>query len=49
VLELPEVREKMIAQGQTPIGNSPEEAAANQRADVAKWGALFKGFGIKID
>jgi tripartite-type tricarboxylate transporter receptor subunit TctC len=49
VLTLPEVREKMIAQGQTPIGNTPDEAAAGQRADVAKWGALIKGFGIRID
>src|SRR5690606_7072960 len=27
VMQRPEVREKMIAQGQTPIGNTPEEAA----------------------
>src|SRR5688572_18092056 len=44
VLALPEVKDRMIAQGQTPIGNSPEEAAANQRSDVAKWGALINGF-----
>jgi tripartite-type tricarboxylate transporter receptor subunit TctC len=49
VLALPEVRERMLAQGQTPIGNTPEEAAANQRADVAKWGALISGFGLKIE
>lgn len=48
VMQLPQVRERMIAQGQTPIGNSPAEAAANQRADVEKWGALIKGFGLKI-
>ena len=49
VLDQPEVREKLLAQGQTPIGNTPDEAAAAQAADVAKWGALIKGFGIKID
>jgi tripartite-type tricarboxylate transporter receptor subunit TctC len=49
VLALPEVRDRMLAQGQTPIGNSPEEAAANQRADVEKWGALIHGFGLKIE
>ena len=49
VLALPEVRERMLAQGQTPIGNTPEEAAANQRSDVAKWGALINGFGLRIE
>ena len=49
VMSLPEVRERMIAQGQTPIGNSPDEAAAAQRADVAKWGALINGFGLKLE
>jgi tripartite-type tricarboxylate transporter receptor subunit TctC len=49
VLQLPEVREKMIAQGQTPIGNSPDEFAAAQRSDVEKWGALIRGFGLRLD
>ncbi|HYD55575.1 MAG TPA: tripartite tricarboxylate transporter substrate-binding protein, partial [Burkholderiales bacterium] len=48
VMALPEVRERMIAQGQTPIGNTPDEAAAAQRSDVQKWGELIKGFGLKI-
>jgi tripartite-type tricarboxylate transporter receptor subunit TctC len=49
VLALPEVRERMIAQGQTPIGNTPEEAASNQRSDVDKWGSLINGFGLKLE
>jgi len=49
VLQLPEVREKMIAQGQTPIGNTPDQFAAAQRSDVEKWGALIRGFGLKLD
>ena len=49
VLQLPEVREKMIAQGQTPIGNSPDEFLAAQRSDVEKWGALIRGFGLRLD
>ena len=49
VLQLPEVRERMIAQGQTPIGNTPDEFAAAQRGDVEKWGALIRGFGLKLD
>jgi tripartite-type tricarboxylate transporter receptor subunit TctC len=49
VMSLPEVRERMVAQGQTPIGNSPDEAANAQRSDVEKWGALINGFGLKIE
>jgi tripartite-type tricarboxylate transporter receptor subunit TctC len=49
VLGLPEVREKMIAQGQTPVGNTPEEFAANVRADLPKWEALIKASGAKIE
>jgi tripartite-type tricarboxylate transporter receptor subunit TctC len=49
VINLPEVREKMLAQGQTPIGNTPDEFAANQRSDTLKWDALLRVFDIKID
>jgi tripartite-type tricarboxylate transporter receptor subunit TctC len=37
----------MVAQGQTPVGNTPEEFAANVRADLPKWGALIRDSGAK--
>ena len=49
VINLPEVRDKMVAQGQTPVGNTPEEFAANLRADFPKWDALIKASGAKIE
>jgi tripartite-type tricarboxylate transporter receptor subunit TctC len=49
VIALPEVREKMVAQGQTPVGNTPEEFMANVRADLPRWGALIKASGAKIE
>ena len=49
VIGLPEVRERMVAQGQTPVGNTPEEFAANVRADLPKWEALIKASGAKIE
>jgi tripartite-type tricarboxylate transporter receptor subunit TctC len=49
VLALPEVRERMVAQGQTPVGNTPEEFAANVRADLPKWEALIKASGAKLE
>ena len=49
VINLPEVRERMVAQGQTPVGNTPEEFNANVRADLPKWDALIKASGAKIE
>jgi tripartite-type tricarboxylate transporter receptor subunit TctC len=49
VINLPEVREKMVAQGQTPVGNTPEEFVANVKVDLPKWDALIKASGAKIE
>ncbi|MEO8145296.1 MAG: tripartite tricarboxylate transporter substrate binding protein [Betaproteobacteria bacterium] len=49
VINQPEVREKMVAQGQTPVGNTPEEFTANVRADLPKWDALIKASGATIE
>jgi tripartite-type tricarboxylate transporter receptor subunit TctC len=49
VIGLPEVREKMVAQGQTPVGNTPEEFVANVKADLPRWEALIKASGAKIE
>lgn len=49
VINMPEIRAKMVAQGQTPVGNTPEEFAANVRADFPKWGALIKASGAKVE
>ncbi len=49
VINLPEVKERMVAQGQTPVGNTPEEFIANVRADLPKWEALIKASGAKLE
>lgn len=49
VIGLPEVREKMVFQGQTPVGNTPEEFVANVRADLPKWEALIKASGAQLE
>lgn len=49
VINLPEVKERMVVQGQTPVGNTPEEFAANVRADLPKWDALIKTSGAKVE
>ena len=49
VIDLPEVKERMVTQGQTPVGNTPEEFAANVRADLPKWEALINASGAKVE
>lgn len=49
VLKMPEVRRKLLALGQTPVGNTPEEFLQNQRMDTLKWDALIRVFDIRIE
>jgi len=49
VLRTPEVSDKLIAMGQVPIGNTPEEFAENYRRDFPRWEALIKASGAKVE
>src|SRR5882672_5406889 len=49
VLRMPEVSERLIAMGQLPIGNTPEEFAENYRRDFPRWEALIKASGAKVE
>ncbi|MEA3153925.1 MAG: hypothetical protein QOK44_1514 [Betaproteobacteria bacterium] len=44
-----EVRERLITIGFEPIGNSPEEFAAQIRSDIARWGKVIRDAQIKAD
>jgi len=48
-LALPDVREKIAAQGAEPVGNSPAEFAAMQRAEAARWTRVAKDANIRAD
>lgn len=45
----PEVREKLLAQGLSPRGISPEELARELRGQLARYAALIKQAGITAD
>ena len=49
VLNQPEVRERIVADGSEPVGNTPEEFRRFMRADLDKWAKLVKESGAKLD
>jgi tripartite-type tricarboxylate transporter receptor subunit TctC len=46
VLEMPDVKEKLIAQGSIPAPNTPEEFNAINKADTERYGKILKDAGI---
>jgi tripartite-type tricarboxylate transporter receptor subunit TctC len=48
-LSAPDVREKLIAQGLSPRGSSPEELRQTTRVQLARYATLMKQAGIKIE
>ncbi len=49
VLQSPDVRERYAVLGIDPVGNRPDEYAAQIRADLERWGPVVKQAGIKIE
>ena len=49
ILQTPEVRQTIISQGGTPVGNTPEEFSILLREDVARIAALVKSAGLRAD
>jgi len=46
-LAVAEVRERLVAAGVDPVGNSPDEFAAYVRSEIAKWAKAIKLSGAK--
>lgn len=49
VLALPEVKQRLAAEGAEPMGGSPEQFAEQIRRDLARWTRVAKGADIKIE
>jgi len=48
-LKLPDVRERMMANGQDPVGTTPEEFAAYIKAEIIKWEKVVKQSGARAN
>jgi tripartite-type tricarboxylate transporter receptor subunit TctC len=49
VLAMPEVRERLLGMGATPIGSTPEELEAVIRSESAKWKKVIEISGAKAE
>lgn len=49
ILALPEMKERLIAQGADPSGNTPEQFAAFMKAERQKWDRVVKTGRIKLE
>jgi tripartite-type tricarboxylate transporter receptor subunit TctC len=49
ILRMPDVRERLAAQGAEPAGNTPAEYAALLKADLDRWAKVVKTAGIRAD
>jgi tripartite-type tricarboxylate transporter receptor subunit TctC len=49
IVKLPDVMEKMAAQGAEPHTNSPEEFSAWMKSEIAHWGKVVADGNIKLD
>ena len=48
-LKSPAMKEKLLAQGAIPSGNSPQEFARFIDTEIAKWATVVKASGAKVD
>lgn len=49
VLAQPDMQQRLAAIGVDVIASTPDELAAFQRAEIAKWGKIVKDSGAKVD
>ena len=49
ILKVPDIREKLVAQGMDPGSSSPAEVTVYIKDEIAKWTKLIKETGIKLE
>ena len=49
ILKMPDVQERLAAIGVDVVGNTPDEFAAQIKAEIAKWAKVIKAANIKVE
>jgi tripartite-type tricarboxylate transporter receptor subunit TctC len=49
MLRIPEVREALLAQGNDPVGSTPEEFGRHLRTEIDKWSKVVQASGLRAD
>jgi tripartite-type tricarboxylate transporter receptor subunit TctC len=49
IVQLPDVRTRMLGQGAEPVGSTPEQHDQLVRSEIARWTKIVKQVGIKVD
>jgi tripartite-type tricarboxylate transporter receptor subunit TctC len=49
IINEPEMRKRMIANGYEPVGGPPEKFGEHIRAELAKWAPVVKRANVKVD
>jgi tripartite-type tricarboxylate transporter receptor subunit TctC len=49
IVRQPDVREQFASLGAEPVGNTPEEFTAFTKVELARWAAIVKQSGAKVD
>ena len=48
-LNLPDVREKLVAMGSDPVGSTPEEFYAHIKVEIERWGKVIRDNNIRSE
>jgi tripartite-type tricarboxylate transporter receptor subunit TctC len=49
IVQLPDIREKLAAQGAEPLTGTPEQTGEFVRSEIARWAKVVKAAGIRLD
>jgi len=49
LLKRSDVRERLLADGAEPVGNTPEEFGAFIKAEIERWAKVIRAAGIRAD
>ena len=49
IVNLPDIKSHLLAEGAEPVGNTPEQFGALIRAEIDKWGKVIRAAGLRAD